>query len=86
MATLKDYINKGHFRKLTEDDILKKTNKTCYLPHQSVVNVNKLTSENIRMVFDAAAKLAGQNLNSNLSTGPDLVNSLEGVQSSTATP
>ena len=74
---LNDYLQKGHARKLTEEEILKKTDKTWYLPHHGVVNVNK--PGKVRMVFDAAAKSAGQSLNSNLSTGPDLVNSLIGV-------
>ena len=74
---IKDYVQKGHARKLTEDEVLKKSKKTWYLPHHGVVNVNK--PGKVRMVFDAAAKSAGQSLNSNLSTGPDLVNSLVGV-------
>ena len=70
---LNDYLQKGHARKLTEEEILKKTEKTWYLPHHGVVNVNK--PEKVRMVFDAA----GQSLDSNLSTGPERVNSLVGV-------
>ena len=74
---VKDYLQKGHARKLTQEEILNKTDKTWYLPHHGVVNINK--PGKVRMVFDAAAKSSGQSLNTNLCTGPDLLNSLVGV-------
>lgn len=74
---LKDYLQKGHARKLKKEEISIRTHKTWYLPHHGVTNINK--PGKVRMVFDAASKSAGQSLNSNLRTGPDLVNSLVGV-------
>ena len=46
-------------------------------PHHPVQNSNK--PGKIRRVADAASKYRGQSLNSNLLTGPDLLNSLLGI-------
>ena len=51
--------------------------KIWYLPHHPVQNPNK--PGKIRRVANAASKYRGQSLNSNLLTGPDLLNSLLGV-------
>ena len=48
--------------------------KTWYLPHHPVVNPNK--PGKVRRVANAGAKFRGQSLNSNLITGPDLLNNL----------
>ena len=48
-----------------------------YLPHHPVVNPNK--PGKVRRVANAAAKFRGQSLNSNLITGPDLLNNLVGI-------
>ena len=70
------YISKGYACKLTPEE-LPHTSKTWYLPHHSVVNPKK--PKKVRVVFDAAASLQGISLNSNLISGPDLLNSLFGV-------
>ena len=51
--------------------------KIWYLPHHPVVNPNK--PGKVRRVANAAAKFRGQSLNSNLITGPDLLNNLVGI-------
>ena len=51
--------------------------KIWYLPHHPVVNPNK--PGKVRRVSNAAAKFKGQSLNSNLNTGPDLLNNLVGI-------
>ena len=48
-----------------------------YLPHHPVENPNK--PGKVRRVANAASKFRGQSLNSNLLTGPELLNSLLGV-------
>ena len=48
-----------------------------YLPHQPVENPNK--PGNVRRLTNPASKFRGQSLNTNLLTGPDLLNSLLGV-------
>ena len=48
-----------------------------YLPHHPVENINK--PGKVRRVANAASKFRGQSLNSNLLTGPDLLNNLLGV-------
>ena len=53
------------------------TEKIWHLPHHPVQNQNK--PEKIRRVANAASKYRGQSLNSNLLTGPDLLNSLLGI-------
>ena len=75
--TIDNYINQGYARKLTEEERMKVTNRTWYLPHHSLFNPKKL--DKIRVVFDAAAKNKGERLNWSLCTGPDLLNSLIGV-------
>ena len=48
-----------------------------YLPHHPVANPNK--PGKARRVANAASKFRGESLNSNLLTGPDLLNNLVGV-------
>ena len=53
------------------------TEKIWYLSHHTVVNPNK--PGKVRRVANAAAKFKGQSLNSNLITGPNLLNKLVGI-------
>ena len=48
-----------------------------YLPHHPLTNPNK--TGKVRRVANAASKFSGESLNSNLLTGPDLLNNLVGV-------
>ena len=74
---MNSYIDKGFARKLNADEMKVVNDKTWYLPHHSVLNPKK--PNKVRVVFDAAASLKGVSLNSQLVTGPDLLNSLFGV-------
>ena len=74
---ISSYVEKGYIKKLSDDEAMKCSPITWYIPHHGVTNVNK--PGKLRIVFDAAAKSHGQSLNSNLFSGPDLLNSLLGV-------
>ena len=76
-TAMNDYINQGHARKLSKDQRHSYTARTNYVPHHCVVNPNK--PDKVRVVFDAAAKFSNTSLNSNLLTGPDLLNNLVSV-------
>ena len=76
-ACIDKYVRLGHARKLSPQEVDKRTPKTWYLPHHGVTNENK--PGRVQVVFDAAAKSNGTCLNSNLLTGPDLLNSLIGI-------
>ena len=51
--------------------------KIWYLPHHPVVNLNKPVK--VSRVANTAAMFKGQSSNSNLITGPDLLNNLVGI-------
>ena len=74
-ATMNDYLEKGYAVEVSNPD--KATQRTWYLPHHPVTNVNK--PGKVRVVFDCAAKYKGVSLNSKLLQGPDLTNNLVGV-------
>jgi len=76
-VNIQDYVRLGFARKMSPEEVKRTTAKTWYLPHHDVTNVNK--PGKVRVVFDAAARSNGTNLNDNLKTGPDLLNSLVGV-------
>ena len=73
---LETYINKGHARRIPPNH-LKSDNKQRYLPHHPVFNPNR--PNEVRIVFDCAAKHRGFSLNEALYQGPVLTNSLVGV-------
>ena len=64
------YVNKGYARRLQDEEVWKTTDTTWYLPHFGVSSSSK--PGKIRIVFDAAARVGGVSLNSELLTGPDL--------------
>ena len=73
---IKEYINKGHLKKLTEKKSKTLTSITDYIPHHGVINVDK--SGKVRVLYDAA-ELNNTSLNKNLLKGPDFLNNLIGI-------
>ncbi|KAJ8017933.1 hypothetical protein HOLleu_44355 [Holothuria leucospilota] len=74
-AFMEDVITKGYAETVPEaqpDD-----GKEWYVPHHGVYHPMK--PEKIRVVFDCAARYGGMSLNDKLLSGPNLMNSLQGV-------
>lgn len=74
---INDYIEKGYAKKLTQEELLKTSTVTNYLPHHGVLHPQK--PNKVRVVFDAAAKYKENSLNNNLLSGIDLLNNLVSV-------
>ena len=69
-------IKKGYFERVPKDKLCKGDGKVFYVPHHGVVSPNK---DEIRVVFDCAAKYKGQSLNQFIHAGPDQTQKLIGV-------
>ena len=72
---MESYLNKGHARRVPDDELNTEERSLWFLPHHTVFNKPGKT----RVVFDSAAKLKGVSLNDELLSGPDLTNSIVGV-------
>ena len=72
-----DYIKLGHAKLLSKEESSNFSNKTNYIPHHGVVNVNKPGTAQV--VFDASAKCDSISPNDKLLPGIDYLNSLVGV-------
>jgi len=59
---------------MSPEEAKRTTSKTWYILYHGVTNVNR--PGEVRVVFDAAARSNSTNLNDNLQTGLDLLNSL----------
>lgn len=64
------YLQKGYARKLTAREAEQQSDRTWFLPHFAVQNINK--PGRFRLVFDAAAIAHGTSLNAALLAGPDI--------------
>ena len=69
---MKDYINKGHASKFLQEELKQTPSHSSCIPHQGVINVNKLRK--VRAVFSAGDKFQSFSLNKNLFKGPNLIN------------
>ena len=65
-----NYVKKGYIRKLSPEEV--KEPNSHYLPHFPVVDKSRSTTK-IREVFDAAAVYNGKSLNSEMTSGPNLL-------------
>ncbi|XP_062704047.1 uncharacterized protein LOC134286450 [Aedes albopictus] len=75
-----EYVKKGYAHKITQEEVLgSDPKKVWYLPLGVVVHPKK--PGKVRIVWDAAASVQGQSLNSALLPGPDLLSSLPSVLS-----
>ena len=72
-----DYIKLGHAKLLSKEESANFSNKTNYISHHGVLNVNKPGT--VRVVFDASAKCYNISLNDKLLPKIDYLNSLVGV-------
>ena len=75
--TIKEYIARGHARKVPDDHIDPDGKPLWYLPHHPVIHEQK--PGKVRVVFDCAARFGDTSLNDQLLQGPDLTNNLTGV-------
>ena len=74
---MENLIQKGYARKMTEEEALRRSQRTWYLPHHGVFHPQK--QGKIRVVFDVASLHDGVSLNNQLLQGPDLTNNLLGI-------
>ena len=71
---MENLIQKGYARKMTEEEAVRRSQRTWYLPHHAVFPPQK--QGKTRVVFDAASLHDGVSLNNQLLQGPDLTNNL----------
>ena len=74
-----DYIEKGHAKRIPEEELEVNDRPVRYLPHHPVTH--PLKPDKVRVVYDCVAKYGGTSLNQQLLPGPDQTNQLIGVLS-----
>ena len=74
---MENLIQKGYARKMTEEEVVRRSQRTWYFPHHGVFHPQK--QDKIRVVFDAASLHDGVSLNNQLLQSPDLTNNLLGI-------
>ena len=76
-SVIDQLVAKGYARKMTKKEVDTLRERTWYLPHHPMTNVNE--PGKVCVMKDAAAIFQGSSLNALLITGPDLLNPLVGV-------
>ena len=76
-ATIQDYLNMGHAKRVPDNKLVVEDKPLWYLPHHPVFNPNK--PGKTRVVFDCTAKFRGMSSNDQLLSGSDLTNSIVGM-------
>lgn len=78
---MQGYLDKGHAQRIATNGSLSSNampgTSIWYLPRNPVMHPQK--PENVRVVFDCAAKFQNTSLNDQLLQGPDFTNSLVGL-------
>ena len=74
---MENLIQKGYAGKITEEEAVRRNQRTWYLPHHGVFHPPK--QGKILEVFDAASLHDGFSLNNLLLQGPDFSDSLLGI-------
>ena len=75
--SIRDDVEKGYVKKLSEAEVQSEGKVIWYLPHRYVINPKK--PDRLRRVCDLSAKFMGQSLNDKIFSGPNLLSSLFGV-------
>ena len=75
--SIRDDVEKGYVKKLSEAEVQSESKVIWYLPHRYVINPKK--PDRLRRVYHASAKFMDQSLNDKIFTGPNLLSSLLGV-------
>ena len=75
---IEDYADKGYARKLTLEEASAPSPRQWFLSRHPV-DRNPKKPDKVRIAMDAAAKHDGVSMNDKLHTGPDLLDSLMGV-------
>lgn len=70
-------MNKGHAKRVPENELIVEEKPLWYLPHHLVFNPKK--PGKTRVVFNCTSKFGGMSLNNQLLSGPDVTNSIVGV-------
>ena len=74
---MENLIQKGYAKRMTEEEAVRRSQRTWYLPHHGVFHPQK--QGKIRVVFDAASLHDRVSLNNQLLQGPDLTNNFLGI-------
>ena len=75
--TIHTYISRGYAKNISKDELTGASKKIWYLLHHAVFHQQK--PGKVKIAFYASALFKGKNLNSELYTGPDLLDTLIGV-------
>lgn len=75
-TTMTEVIQKGYAELVPKSELPGKPGQVWYIPHHGVYHPKK---KKLRVVYDCSAEYAGEVLNHQLLSGPDLTNSIIGI-------